>query len=388
MKRILSSLAVLGLAAPAVFGASLTTFRVCEEKRVLKTSDGADAGHVEYIVVDSDQQRVVSAVVTGGVIGQKFVTVPFSTVRYGSGNEMVLERIDRQRLVSAPVIEERVLTSGTVIEPALIQRSYTHFGVEPTGSVVVGGSEVNRSATSVDRSTTTTETERNRANRPGADANVTAEPGRDAPTTRQGGNRDAQRSGTNAKQSGANATTEPGATTTPGATSTDATGAAATDRKMDKAQEKADRKQDKATDKATDKTQKAEDKADRKQDKADEKADRKSGATTPSDSAPAGTSTPGASSTTPPAPGSSTPGASSTRSGASGEATTGASSEGGTKPAARSGGAASGSGTSGAAAGGKTSGAASGSGTSGSGTSGATSGGATTGSGNTEKTPQ
>ena len=43
MKRILSSLALLGLAAPAVFGASLTTFRVCEEKRTLKTSDGADA---------------------------------------------------------------------------------------------------------------------------------------------------------------------------------------------------------------------------------------------------------------------------------------------------------------------------------------------------------
>src|SRR5215207_7054741 len=106
MKRILSSLALLGLAAPAVFGASLTTFRVCEEKRILKTSDGADAGRVEYIVVDPAEQRVVSAIVTGGVIGQRFVTVPFSTVEYSGGNEIVLQRIDRQRLVSAPVIEE------------------------------------------------------------------------------------------------------------------------------------------------------------------------------------------------------------------------------------------------------------------------------------------
>ncbi|RYD76083.1 MAG: PRC-barrel domain containing protein [Verrucomicrobiaceae bacterium] len=75
MKSILlTTIAAAGLCIPAAV-ADYTVFRVCEEERVIKTSDGADAGRVEYIVVDPSQQRVVSAVISGGVISNKHVAV-------------------------------------------------------------------------------------------------------------------------------------------------------------------------------------------------------------------------------------------------------------------------------------------------------------------------
>jgi len=61
--------------SPAVFAESYSVFRVCEDQHVLRTSDGAEAGHVEYIVVEPSQQRIVSTVITGGVIGEN--TSPF-----------------------------------------------------------------------------------------------------------------------------------------------------------------------------------------------------------------------------------------------------------------------------------------------------------------------
>ena len=45
----------------------------------------------------------------------------------------ILEQIDQQRLVSAPVIEERVLTTTRVIEPALIQRQDAEAARQRTG---------------------------------------------------------------------------------------------------------------------------------------------------------------------------------------------------------------------------------------------------------------
>src|SRR5688500_14297688 len=130
MKSILlTTIAVVGISIPAAL-AEYTVFRVCEEERVFKTSDGADAGHVEYIVVDPAEQRIVSAVLTGGVIANKRVAVPMSAIRVGGGREVVLTEITRERLVSAPVIEATQITEITrssVIQPTLIERSTTYF---------------------------------------------------------------------------------------------------------------------------------------------------------------------------------------------------------------------------------------------------------------------
>src|SRR5215207_10645298 len=140
MKRILlTSIAAAGLAAPTLL-ADYTVFRVCEDQHVLRTSDGAEAGRVEYIVVDPGAQRVVSAVVTGGVVAQKHVAIPMSAVQFGSNREVTLTNITRERLVAAPVFETTRLTTSSVIEPAMIERTYTHFGVD--------AAEITRTSTS------------------------------------------------------------------------------------------------------------------------------------------------------------------------------------------------------------------------------------------------
>jgi hypothetical protein len=115
--------------APVAFSAEYSVFRVCEDKHVLRTSDGADAGHVEYIVLEPSSQRIVSTIVTGGVVGAKFVAVPFSSMQFTSEREVSLTQITRERIVSAPVIERTQLTSQTVIEPALIERTNNHYGL-------------------------------------------------------------------------------------------------------------------------------------------------------------------------------------------------------------------------------------------------------------------
>jgi hypothetical protein len=129
MKRTILTI-VWAAIAPVAFAAEYSVFRVCEDKHVLRTSDGADAGHVEYIVVEPSSQRVVSTIVTGGVVGSKFVAVPFNSMQFTSDREVSLTQITRERIVSAPVIERTQLTSRTVIEPTFIERTHNHFGVQ------------------------------------------------------------------------------------------------------------------------------------------------------------------------------------------------------------------------------------------------------------------
>lgn len=127
MKRII--FAILSAAiAPAVFSAEYSVFRVCEDKHVLRTSDGADAGRVEYIVLEPSSQRVVSTIVTGGVVGPKFVAVPFTSMQFTNDHEIALTEITRERIVSAPVIERTQITSAA-FEPSIIQRTNNHFNV-------------------------------------------------------------------------------------------------------------------------------------------------------------------------------------------------------------------------------------------------------------------
>src|SRR5215210_5342404 len=106
MKRILlSTIAAATLVIPSAFAADYTVFRVCEDQHVLRTSDGAEAGRVEYIVVEPTSQRVVSAVVTGGVVASKHIAIPMSAFRVGSNREVTLTTVTRERLISAPTIE-------------------------------------------------------------------------------------------------------------------------------------------------------------------------------------------------------------------------------------------------------------------------------------------
>jgi hypothetical protein len=104
-------------------------FRVCEDQHVIRTSDGAEAGHVEYIVVEPGSRQIVSTVITGGVTGARLVAVPYQSLHFQGEREVTLTEINRERLVSAPVIEKTQLTTTTRFEPALVERSFTHFNV-------------------------------------------------------------------------------------------------------------------------------------------------------------------------------------------------------------------------------------------------------------------
>lgn len=131
---ILSLAALAAGAAPGI-AAEYSTFRVCEDTRIIRTSDGADAGRVQYIVVDPSNQRVISTIVTGGVVGEKFVAVPFSAMRFDASESITLTEITRERIVSAPAMERTQITA--VIQPDTINRTYQHFGVRTDGSVDV-----------------------------------------------------------------------------------------------------------------------------------------------------------------------------------------------------------------------------------------------------------
>ena len=134
MKIIFALLAVLPVVPVTVLAQSYTVFRVCEDVHVLRTSDGADAGRVEYIVVEPARHRIVSTVVTGGVVGEKFVSVPFSSFSFGGEKEVTLKNVTRERLTAAPVIEKSRLTS-TSLSPEFVQPAFTHFGVSPDADV-------------------------------------------------------------------------------------------------------------------------------------------------------------------------------------------------------------------------------------------------------------
>src|SRR4051812_8345245 len=100
MKQILLTLAFMAGGASLACAEDYTVFRVCEDQHVLRTADGADAGHVEYIVVDPAEHAVVSTIITGGVLADRTIAVPVDYFRYGTGREVTLNEITRERLVS------------------------------------------------------------------------------------------------------------------------------------------------------------------------------------------------------------------------------------------------------------------------------------------------
>src|SRR5688572_1172399 len=127
MKAIIRILApygaalLLATASPPVQGASeLVVLKVCQEDLLIRTSDGAEAGRITYVVMDPGSRSVVSVLVSGGVLTDRIVAVPFDSVRFGSGRDVTLYEIDQQRLISAPVIERTSLVStsfdATVVE--------------------------------------------------------------------------------------------------------------------------------------------------------------------------------------------------------------------------------------------------------------------------------
>jgi len=133
MKKLLLTIAAIGFIAPvALFADNYLVFRVCEDQHILRTSDGAEAGRVEYIIVEPVGHRIVSTVITGGVVGERLVAMPFSVMRFGVEREVILTEITRERLVSAPVIERTRFTARAVIEPAFVHPTFTHFGVDIT----------------------------------------------------------------------------------------------------------------------------------------------------------------------------------------------------------------------------------------------------------------
>jgi len=167
MKQITSILgALFALALPnfARAESDYSVFRVCEDQHIIRTSDGAEAGHVEYIVIDPGQGRIVSSIVSGGTLGEKFVAVPYSSMRFGADREVVLTEITRERLVAAPVIERTKISATVRFDPVLVERSYTHFGVRRDAVSVsrVEGRSGNDRATvrETDRERSATETNR------------------------------------------------------------------------------------------------------------------------------------------------------------------------------------------------------------------------------------
>jgi hypothetical protein len=137
MKTSLSIIALgalLSFASPqAAHGAEFTVLRVCEDNLVLHTSDRADAGRISHVVIDTGSRAIVSVLVTGGVIAERTVAVPFTSVQFGPAREVTLVEIDRQRLVSAPVIERSSIAT-TSFESSWVERSRTHFASKSTST--------------------------------------------------------------------------------------------------------------------------------------------------------------------------------------------------------------------------------------------------------------
>ncbi len=122
---LLSALAI----SPALLADDYTLFHVCQDQHIIHTSDGADAGHVEYLVFDPGSHRIVSTVVTGGVVGDRYIPVPFESMQFNSDHEILLSQVTRERIESAPVIERTQITSSAVLQPAIFERTSQHFGV-------------------------------------------------------------------------------------------------------------------------------------------------------------------------------------------------------------------------------------------------------------------
>lgn len=136
MKTILCSLILATIPlSVSVHAADLSVYRICEDKHVIHTSDGADGGHVEYIMVDPDNQQIVSAIVTGGVVGEKHITLPYSSFRYSGDGRIELTDIDRERFVGAPTVEVSRFSTSLVVAPTIVESSRTYWGSAWRGSV-------------------------------------------------------------------------------------------------------------------------------------------------------------------------------------------------------------------------------------------------------------
>jgi hypothetical protein len=159
MKKLIVNFLVGACAIPSAFSAEYSVFRVCEDQHVIRTADGAEAGHVEYVVIEPESRQIVSTVITGGVTGARLVAVPFTSMHFQGGREVTLTEINRERLVSAPVIERTQLTVNAPIQPALVERSFTHFNVQ-------GGAAGATSATTRERATTETDATRRTTEQP------------------------------------------------------------------------------------------------------------------------------------------------------------------------------------------------------------------------------
>jgi len=129
---------VSAFATSLASAADYSVFRVCQDQRVIRTSDGAEAGRVEYIVVDPSSHQVISTVVSGGVIGEKLVAIPYTSLRFDGDRGITLTEITRERLVSAPIIE-RTQISASFIQPTVIERTTTHFSGRATGETQRSG---------------------------------------------------------------------------------------------------------------------------------------------------------------------------------------------------------------------------------------------------------
>ena len=130
MKNILTTTITalaLGVAASS-YAAEYSVFKVCNDRHVITTSDGEQAGHIEYIVVDPESHAVVSTVIGGGFLGDRFVSVPADDFSYENGDAIVLHNVTRERLVSAPVFERDRIVEGGRIDPTYFGQSFGYWG--------------------------------------------------------------------------------------------------------------------------------------------------------------------------------------------------------------------------------------------------------------------
>jgi len=212
----MSALALLGFSTLGLAEDSYSVFKVCEDQHIIRTSDGAEAGHIEYIVTDPADGRIVSSIVSGGTIGEKMIIVPYASMRFGAQREVTLTEITRERLVSAPVIERNQINVAVRFEPTLVERSFTHFGVRRDsvrtsattrvegrdgvqGRDVAPGAAERREGDRERSSTSTSATVRERES---GTAREEAQPGRDGNRPRAEAPRDGDRNRPDAQREG------------------------------------------------------------------------------------------------------------------------------------------------------------------------------------------
>jgi hypothetical protein len=108
-----------------------SVFKTDDDGHDLRTSDGrAGALHAEYMVLEPSTRKVEAAIVTGGVLGEKFVMVPFKAVRFEGSRDIILTDVARDRLADAPEIEKSQLNSSAMLAASEIDHCYSYFGLQ------------------------------------------------------------------------------------------------------------------------------------------------------------------------------------------------------------------------------------------------------------------